>query len=57
MEASDIQDKEMILRVLSMHSDPVVREQEIKNLSAAYEVIAEEILPDSEKVQVHCEHG
>ncbi len=45
MEASSIQDKEMILRVLSMHSDPVVREQEIKNLSAAYEVIAEEILP------------
>lgn len=45
MEASEIQDKEMILRVLSMHSDPVVREQEIKNLSAAFEVIAEEILP------------
>jgi tetratricopeptide (TPR) repeat protein len=46
MEASNIQDKEMILRVLSMHSDPVVREQEIKNLSAAFEVIAEEILPE-----------
>lgn len=46
MEASDIQDKEMILRVLSMHSDPVVREQEIKNLTAAFEVIAEEILPE-----------
>lgn len=45
LEASDIQDKEMILRVLSMHSDPVVREQEIRNLSAAFEVIAEEILP------------
>ncbi len=45
MEESSIQDKEMILRVLSMHSDPVVREQEIKNLSAAFEVIAEEILP------------
>jgi tetratricopeptide (TPR) repeat protein len=45
MEESDIQDKEMILRVLSMHSDPVVREQEIRNLSAAFEVIAEEILP------------
>ncbi len=45
MEASNIQDKEMILRVLSMHSDPVVREQEIKNLSAAFEVIAVEILP------------
>lgn len=45
MEESDVQDKEMILRVLSMHSDPVVREQEIRNLSAAFEVIAEEILP------------
>ncbi len=45
MEASNIQDKEMILRVLSMHSDPVVREQEIKNLTAAFEVIAVEILP------------
>jgi len=46
MEASDIQDKEMILRVLSMHSDPEVREQEIKNISAAFEVIKEEILPE-----------
>jgi len=45
LEASNIQDKEMILRVLSMHSDPVVREQEIKNLSAAFEVIAKDILP------------
>ncbi len=45
MEASEIQDKELILRVLSMYSDPIVREKEIKNISAAYEVIAEEILP------------
>jgi tetratricopeptide (TPR) repeat protein len=45
MEASNIQDKDMILRVLSMHSDPVVREQEIRNLSAAFEVIKVEILP------------
>ena len=45
MEESNIQDKEMILRVLSMHSDPVVREQEIRNLSAAFEVIKVEILP------------
>jgi tetratricopeptide (TPR) repeat protein len=45
MEESDIQDKEMILRVLSMHSDPIVREQEIRNLSAAFEEIAETILP------------
>jgi len=46
MEASNIQDKEMILRVLSMHSDPDVREQEIKNISAAFEEIKEEILPE-----------
>ncbi len=45
MEASNIEDKDLILRVLSMYSDPVVREKEIKNISAAYEKIAEEILP------------
>ena len=58
MEASEIQDKEMILRVLSMHSDPVVREQEIKNLTAAFEVIAEEILPQlrRSKFTVDMEH-
>ena len=45
MEESNIVDKDMILRVLSMHNDPVVREQEIKNLSEAFEVIKVEILP------------
>ncbi len=45
MEESEIQDKELILRVLSMYSDPAVREKEIKNIAAAYEVIKEEILP------------
>ena len=45
MEESDIQDKELILRVLSMYSDPEVREKEIKNISAAFEEIAEKILP------------
>lgn len=58
MEESDIQDKEMILRVLSMHSDPVVREQEIRNLSAAFEEIAEKILPPlrRSKFTVSMEH-
>lgn len=42
---SNIQDKELILRVLSMYSDPEKREQEIKNLSAVFENLAEEILP------------
>jgi len=45
LEESDIQDKELILRVLSMYTDPVVREKEIKNISAAYLELAEEILP------------
>jgi tetratricopeptide (TPR) repeat protein len=45
MEESDIQDKELILRVLSMYSDPVVREKEIKNISAAFKEIAEKVLP------------
>ncbi|MBI9068398.1 MAG: tetratricopeptide repeat protein [Salinivirgaceae bacterium] len=45
MQESEIQDKELILRVLSMYSDPVVREKEIKNIAAAYEQIAEDVLP------------
>ena len=42
---SNIQDKELILRVLSMYTDPEQREQEIKNISAVYSTLAEEILP------------
>ncbi len=42
---SDIQDKDLILRVLSLYSDPDVREKEIKNLSAVYKVLAKDILP------------
>lgn len=45
MEESEIQDKELILRVLAMHTDPEVREREIKNMSQTFEVIAKEILP------------
>jgi hypothetical protein len=46
MEKSNVQDKELILRVLSMYSDPVVREKEIKNISKAYEEIAKDVLPE-----------
>jgi outer membrane protein OmpA-like peptidoglycan-associated protein len=46
VQASDIQDKELILRVLSMYSDSEVREKEIKNLSKVYLVLAEKILPE-----------
>lgn len=45
VEASSIEDKDLILRVLSMYSDPVVREKEIKNISATYKVLADDILP------------
>ncbi|MDR1343130.1 MAG: hypothetical protein LBK18_07760 [Prevotellaceae bacterium] len=45
MSQSNIQDKELVLRVLSMYSDAEVREREIKNISAVYKVIADEILP------------
>ncbi len=45
VEASTIEDKDLILRVLSMYSDPVVREKEIKNIAATYEVLADDILP------------
>ncbi|MDR0811146.1 MAG: hypothetical protein LBN23_02565 [Paludibacter sp.] len=45
MEKSNIQDKQVILRVLSMYTDPEQREREIKNLSTAFKQIADEILP------------
>ncbi len=45
VEASNIDDKEMVLRVLSMYSDPEEREAQIKNLSAVYQTLATEILP------------
>ncbi len=45
LEQSNIQDKELILRVLSMYDDPQVREREIRNLSEAFTELADRILP------------
>jgi tetratricopeptide (TPR) repeat protein len=45
VEKSTIQDKDLIIRVLSMYSDPEVREKEIKNMSAAFEALKTDILP------------
>ena len=45
MENSNMQDKDLVLRVLSMYSDPEEREAQIKNLSNVYGTIADEILP------------
>ena len=44
--ASDLEDKDLIIRVLSMYSDPAVREKEIKNMSAVYTTLAKEVLPE-----------
>ena len=52
MEKSNIQDKELILRVLSMYSDPEVREREIKNLSQAFTAVADEILPKLRRAKI-----
>jgi Flp pilus assembly protein TadD len=45
MKNSNIQDKDLILRILSMYSDTEVREKEIKNISAVYKAVADQILP------------
>ncbi len=45
MEESNIADKQLVLRVLSMYSDPEVRDREIHNLAAAFDEIKVKILP------------
>ena len=45
VKASNIQDKDIILRVLSMYKDPQEREQQIKNISSAFRELADGILP------------
>jgi Flp pilus assembly protein TadD len=52
MEKSNIQDKELILRVLSMYNDPEVREREIRNLSEAFTDVADEILPQLRRAKM-----
>ena len=46
VQASNIQDKDVILRVLSMYKDPQEREQQIRNMSAGYRELADGILPE-----------
>ena len=45
VEKSNIQDKHLILSVLSMYKDTEQREKEIKNISSVFSVLADEILP------------
>ena len=46
VQASNIQDKDVILRVLSMYKDPQEREDQIRNMSAAFQELADGILPE-----------
>jgi tetratricopeptide (TPR) repeat protein len=52
VEKSTIQDKDLILRVLSMYSDPDVRNKEIKNMTSAFEKLKTDILPKLRRSQM-----
>lgn len=45
VEKSDIQDKDLIVRVLNMYNDPAVREKEIRNMASVFQELASDILP------------
>ena len=46
VENSNVEDKDLILRVLSMYSDPAVREREIRNMSQVYQEISKDVFPE-----------
>ena len=52
VSASNIQDKDVILRVLSMYQDPEEREQQIKNISSAFRELADGILPQLRRARM-----
>ena len=52
VKASNIQDKDVILRVLSMYKDPEEREQQIKNISSAFRELADGILPQLRRARL-----
>ena len=52
VRVSDIQDKDVILRVLSMYKDPEEREQQIKNMSHGFRELADGILPELRRARL-----
>ena len=52
VKASNIPDKDVILRVLSMYQDPQEREQQIKNLSQGFRELAEGVLPELRRARM-----
>ena len=52
VSASNIQDKEVILRVLNMYKDPEEREAQIRNMSVAFRELADEVLPELRRARL-----
>lgn len=52
MEASTMKDKDLILRVLTMYSDPEQRRKEIKNLSETYKELKDQVLPKLRRAEI-----
>ena len=52
VQQSNIQDKEAIIRVLSLYQDPEEREQQIRNISAAFTELADEVLPELRRARL-----
>ena len=52
VSASNLQDKEIILRVLSMYQDPEQREQEIRNVAVVYKELADAVLPELRRARM-----
>ncbi len=52
VEASNLQDKALILRVLEMYPDSETREREIKNISYVFEELAQTILPQLRRSRI-----
>ena len=52
MQASNMKDKDLVLRVLTMYSDPEQRRKEIKNLAATYKELADQILPKLRRAEI-----
>lgn len=52
MKASNIPDKDLILRVLEMYTDNNKREEEIRNIAKTYKIIADDILPQLRRSQL-----
>ena len=52
VSASDIKDKDLILQVLAMYDNPVKRDEEIKNMTSVFDVLAKEILPQLRRTKL-----